>query len=416
VSKLKLNLLLAGVGSCFVAIFLPEILGLLLIATAVAALIQARTVVAYVLGLLSTPLGIAFDYFIRVDPTFYFYKGNGVTVEQLCLLTIVLLLSFVAIDELAPKPPTRVVMRIDMALPAIPRAAFYPLEALLIGTTVFVYFNAGTFLSQNFDNSELAKFPFLEYISLAIVFLLLAAQNSTSKKWIANISSVAFIIVALLASYRMVAIISGLALIVVTLRGASVNKLMPACISFALYAGLSSIAYFRRGDFALTLDDLLGYQNGRLDNNFTGVIETALIYTAAAREQTIFENLTYLIGTILPIPNTFIPDAMIYVNDIKGKYVIPGGGVLAGFVMYFHYLLAPIVIVYAALSHANGHKNKWAAGGLLIMAITAPRWWLYGPFALFKFAGVYIIMVVLFMIGRRLVKRKTIHPRQPVRQ
>lgn len=395
------------IGLFFIYILSPKYIGIYSILIACITMASSRGGVLLFLSFLNFSLGVAFNYFIQVDQKFYFYRSNGVTAAYLCLVSSCIFLFIAYFDALSSRKIKDGCL-IDVKLPNVSGILFFPYVAVVICTIVFILKSESNLLKIGFDAYELQKYPFLEYFGLILMFMVEAAKKGGGKRIVfANIVGLAFILTCLITSYRMVAIISSLSLLFVAFNSKTISKFPIIILWLVAYTGLTYISYIRLGNFDITIDNIFGYVNGRLDNTFTGVIETGLIYTAIGKGQQFGENLLYLIGTILPVPNTFIPDNMLYTVDAYKRYYLPGGGLLAGFVIYFNYFLTIPIVYFIFIAFLKSKNNAIAGGMYLITFITVTRWWLYGPYVIFKFFGVFIFLCGINRIAKIIELRKS---------
>lgn len=383
----------------FIYLALPSWLGLATVVLSVGYMFVARSFLFLVLCFLNFSIGIAFDYYLRVQSqSFSFYYGNGVSVDYLAFVSLSLFVFFSCVDSYVRSD------RSGVTIPAfiykVSSLWYYPCFLMLVGCSLFVYVNAGSFLSDAFDLRELKKFSFLEYFSFVLLFFVLSAR--TKKRRVVSYFVVGFFVAALLmASYRMAAIIMALSLVYAVYNGQVIRRYYLVCGWLLLYWGLALIGYYRFGVYDVDFYNLLGYKyGGYLDNTFTGVIETALIYTSVSVGEDFISILGHLVGAILPLPGSLIPDEWIYYVRVYEVHFgrIPGGGLLAGFVIYFHYMLLPFFTVYVVFAY-HGARFLDRSGGLVVLSsimnfvlfVSVCRWWLYGPYVLFKFLGVFFV-------------------------
>jgi hypothetical protein len=382
----------AALTLLLVYICTPTYIGLLTIIFSLAGIVLSRTPLFLFLSFLTFSLGVAFDYYIRVSPYFYFYLKNGVSVEYLCFVSGLLYSFFLYFDRYTESPSLRYVS-IDVNFPKVSRYYYCPLLLLVLFVSNFIINNTSNLLSGDFDAYDLQKYPLLEYMGIILAFLILSAKrNGKFYLYTAYVVGSGFIFLCLITSYRMVAIISALSMIFVSQNKKRINKVPLALVWLFSYVILTFISYFRIGIFDVNLENILGYQNGHLDNTFTGVIETALIYTGMYSKLGFDQVFAHLIGTILPLPNSLIPDSMLYIVEANRRYNMPGGGALAGFVIYFSYFLLIPFLSYVRFATKHANKNRFAAVMCLILFSTITRWWLYGPFVIFKFFGAFLIL------------------------
>ncbi len=291
---------------------------------------------------------------------------------------------------------------IDFEFPVISPLLFWPLIVITLGTAIFIVNNEHFVFENAYNAYELQKYPFLEYISLVIAFMIQSARASNKLRlFAAYASAAAFIIIALATSYRMVAIICTLSVFIIAFNGTKLRK-APIIIAWLVaYIGLTYISYWRINYFDISIENILGYVDSRMDNTFTGVIETAMVYIDIGGKQDFLENIKFLIGAMLPLPNSLIPDSMLYIVDAKEKYRFPGGGLLAGFIIYFNFIYAIPYALYFYYAFRNSHRAGIASGMYFIICITFTRWWLYGPYVIFKFLGVFLLLMLANHVASR---------------
>jgi hypothetical protein len=302
-------------------------------------------------------------------------------------------------------------MTIQARLPEFSSLLYYPFLISIIGCSLFILKNESTILTSSFDLRELVKYPFLEYFGIIVLFAIGSAKKSKTKELAVYGAALFLVLVCLATSYRMVAIVIGLSIFFAKYQNSPINKSLMIFLGVFFYSMLMVISYVRLGANSLEPSRLLGYVDGRLDNTFSGVIETALMYTSVSHNQPLSQNIMHFIGTILPLPSSLLPDSMSYVLNIfkvhPGK--IPGGGLLAGFFIYFNYML--VIPVFAFLFFSLKYRNKNALFGSMyfICFICVSRWWLYGPFVFFKFSGifflVYLLNLAVLLFEKKLTKR-----------
>lgn len=353
----------------------------------------SRTIVFLFLSFLNFSLSIAFDNFIRVDKYFYFYRGDYSEVYTLSVVSLIAYCVIGILDMLRSSGSGRFL--INFEFPKISRLYYWPCVAIIVFSAIFIIRSESFVFSSDYNAYELRKYPFLEYISILIAFMLF---SDSRKRFLSYIVAAFFIVTMIATSYRMVGIICTLSVMMVMFNKVNLRKSLLVAAWLGAYVFLTYISYWRLGHFDVSLENLFGYFNGRLDNTFTGVIETALAYVHISSDLPLGENIGYLIGTLLPVPNTFIPDSMLYILDAKEKYTFPGGGALAGFFMYFNYLLAIPYLWYFIVAFKGSLRPSFASGMYFILAITITRWWLYGPYVIFKFLGVMSILLFINML------------------
>ncbi len=371
----------------------------------------SKNLLTLVLSFLNFSVSVAFDYYLRVWMHGYeFYDEGGIGVVYLCVISTLLYLYILSLDwyfyaGVSPE------YKVHVEVPDIKYVAsaymYYPLLIMVIWCSFFVYANAGSMFSISFDLKELKKFSFLEYFSV-IIFFLLRSNVSIQKRNVALALCFVLVAVILLASYRMVSIIFLMSIALAVFSGLRVNRVWVILAWVVFYIWLAAISYIRGDGLSIDFYKILGYKEyGYLDNTFTGVIETALIYSSIYENNTYVIRLFEFIGVLLPVPGSFIPDFMVYYNDLSDKYIgrIPGGGLLAGFVIYFDYLLVPFVLLYAYIAYRKmsiGMDAIWSVAMAFVFFVSVSRWWLYGPYVLFRFLGVFLVFLLLDSLLRRI--------------
>lgn len=388
-----------------------SLLGILTVVLSIFFIIKTRNFLIFALSAYNIMTGLAFDYYLRVRPhAFDFYYGNGSSVEYLCILSIICYVVIVYMSDGKTKGFSKS-MTIQARLPEFSSLLYYPFLISIIGCSLFILKNESTILTNSFDLRELVKYPFLEYFGIIVLFAIGSAKKSKTKELAVYGAALFLVLVCLATSYRMVAIVIGLSIFFAKYQNSPINKSLMIFLGVFFYSMLMVISYVRLGANSLEPSRLLGYVDGRLDNTFSGVIETALMYTSVSHNQPLSQNIMHFIGTILPLPSSLLPDSMSYVLNIfkvhPGK--IPGGGLLAGFFIYFNYML--VIPVFAFLFFSLKYRNKNALFGSMyfICFICVSRWWLYGPFVFFKFSGifflVYLLNLAVLLFEKKLTKR-----------
>lgn len=397
INLVELSLVLMAASITLLAyLFYAEYIGVLIVVFSAVFFFFSRSLAVAITGLFNIPLGVAFDYFLRVNyHGFEFYGSNGMTVEYLAILTLFLYLIFVVFDIFSsPVKSSKLIFFVKT--PVVSNVLYYPFSALIIGVTFYVMANTRSVFHSGFDLGELKKFSFLEYVALVIFFYIKSAR-SKKQRWGAILLSLCSTIVMLMTSFRMVSIVYFLSVVAASREKLVVGRVFLISASFIGFVVLSLFSYFRQGVFSVDVARVLGYKSGVLDNTFTGVIETSLIYSFAATFQGVLENLKYLLAVVLPVPNSLIPSDWLYFVDVYERHHgrIPGGGLLSGFFDYFNFLISAPVLIYFLYAMKKCDKNVLAGGMCLILTICVSRWWLYGPYVLFKFLGFYVFLLLV---------------------
>jgi hypothetical protein len=382
--------------------FAPSYVGIYGIVLSVIGIASGRSLLTVLLSFLNFSVSIAFDYYLRVwDYGYEFYDGRGISIEYLSFVSVCLFVYVLSLDWRYINPSLG---KKYIVVPSVVYQShskmYYPLLLLVIWCAGFVFSRAGSMFSSTFSLDELQKYSFLEYFSV-IIFFLLRAVVSDFRRNVALFFCSLLVVVMLLASYRMVSIIYFLTIIIAIAPGFKINRSYAIFAWLAFYVSFAFIGYIRGDGSSLSFSTLLGYKDyGYLDNTFTGVIETALIYSSIYEVNTLAVRIGEFIGTMLPVPGFLIPDNMIYYYDLESKYDgrIPGGGLLAGFVIYYDFLLLPVLLGYLLIAYkaySNPVQSIWLTSFGFVALVSVSRWWLYGPYVLFKFLGVFLLFYVI---------------------
>jgi hypothetical protein len=143
-----------------------------------------------------------------------------------------------------------------------------------------------------------------------------------------------------------------------------------------------------------------------LDNTFSGVIETSLMYTSFSHSlESIAEKVSVGISLLNPFPKFLLPEAHQF--HALAKYYhggrVPGGGIFAGYMIFGGYLVALpyLLAVKCASSCLSGalisFNDKYRDLVFLLSAalfIAIPRIMLYDPSALWRFL---LLLFVLYI-------------------
>ena len=391
--------------SYIVSSFFIADIGIIIILISIIGTFTSRNLVVMIFSLMNIFLGHAFFNYIDQGNPFVFYYSNGIEIEYLAKVTFSVINIIYFLDYKYTNYNFHS-LNFKIKTYQINQKFFFPIFFIIFFTAMFLFLKEINVFSEGFNKLELEKFSFLEYLSI-LIFFLFASIREKKTNYLLAIFVVSFlIIVSLLSSFRLVAIIYSLSLFFCMSKENTTNRLL--FLFFTLVGGyvVSVIGLYRGWIPSADLLSLVGYKNGILDNTFTGIIETALIYSSSSTEQNIFQNIKFLIGVILPLPNSLIPDDFLYYKEIYTKHFgrIPGGGLLSGFIIYFNYLLVPFILFYFHYAFKHAKDNKHSAAMYYIILVTLPRWWLYGPYVLFKFLSFYF---VVYIITQSILKNET---------
>jgi hypothetical protein len=392
-------------------VFHPESLGLLGIALSVVGILLSRSILMLVLAFLNVSVFIAFDYYLSAkEQIFEFYDGQGNDISSFAIATQIFYIFLIFLDiKYIPYKGLNYIAMPTFTL-AGNKKLYYLSIAFITYTLFFIQQNVSFISSGAFDLEELDKFSFLEYISVFVFLGGISIGNEKQKILFITLVST-LIATCLLASYRMVAVIYLMALVIVIFQGEYFRKNIIVFLWVCAFILLASISYIRGGVYEFTFLNILGYKDfGYLDNTFSGVIETSLIYSTIYTDTSLIQRFIQLVGLLLPMPGSFIPNEMIYYYDLGEKYVgrIPGGGMMTGFFYYFDYITVPIFSFYFILvfkSYSNP-LSIYSNVILFVACSTITRWWLYGPYVLFKIFGVclfiyFVVSCSEYFIGRK---------------
>lgn len=406
-----------------VTLMIPTYLGLWMLTLSLWILLVAANVTTVIYAFINIFLAVTFDYYLRwQDSTMLFYRGGGASLEQLGLVTTIILLLFYAMDRSRISHINTHAHVPELNL-RFSRLAGWVSSFALMACSFYVITSTGTILEQQFDLNEIGRYAFLEYAALLILVSLFSTERGSHARFFFIASAAAYTLVLLLASYRMASTVSGLALFLGLMSGKSIAKYK--IIGFFVI-GFFSMAFvgLLRGDHTnINLLAMIGYkQMGSfgyvLDNTFTGVIETSLIYTSFSQHIPFAQKVGYFFAIIAPLPSSLLPGSLDYHSAAKAYHQtrVPGGGIIAGYVLFTDYLLIVPLLWFFARSQTiklrirktmRRQHNSLQHLLFAILMITIMRWSLYGVYVLFKFLGIMFVLLFLDAIYSSLTSRRS---------
>ncbi|MEQ5829013.1 hypothetical protein J3456_16845 [Sulfitobacter sp. NFXS29] len=408
--------------SIVVALVFPSLLGLwLLILSAWIALVAANiTTVLY--AFINIFLAFTFDYYLRWENTLtLFYRGDGASMEHLCLLTTLVLLVFYVLES-SRAFRLNLYAHIPELNLRFSRLSGWVATCTLMAGGIYVSVTSGTVFQQQFDLDEIGRYAFLEYLSLLIIVALFSQERGRTARMLFVASAIFYTLCLVLASYRMAGTLSALAIFLGLMSGRKVAKYNIVGIILVGFVAMAGIGILRTGIMEVNLLSLLGYKylgsyGNVLDSTFTGVIETSLIYSSYSLSLSFTQVLGNFIAIIAPFPSSFMPDSLNYHAMAKAYHQtrVPGGGVVAGYLLFTDYLLAiPLLWFFAVTQpirlrigrearprHNSPHHLMYA-----ILMITMMRWSLYGVYVLFKFVGIFLFIFLVDATVRNFFGRR----------
>lgn len=373
----------------FLFAFSPSLMGLYILLISFYYMATCKSLLVLILCFFNISCGFAFDYYLRVNYAVYgFYRGDGITIELLAFVFTFFFLCLAFLDSLMDSERKKGVI-VNAKMPSFSKLFYFPCLVLILWCIVFLFFNSGNIFSANFDLDELQKYSFLEYFAI-VVYVFLSSAKTYFLKRVSYFIVFVFILFLLLASYRMVGIVVILSVFFFIYNGRYVSRKLMFWMWLLGYA-IFGLINLLRADSEITFNLFLGYKDfGYLDNTFTGVIETSLIYSYVSEVKGGYKVFLEFLGTIAPLPSSLLPNEMVYFDKLDTQYPvrIPGGGMVSGFIVYFSYAFFPVLLIYLYLALNKGNKSYLYGMLAYISLITVSRWYLYGAYSLFKFVGV----------------------------
>lgn len=423
-SALKLSIFaFLAFTSVGVTLVIPMYLGLWMLTLSLWIILVAANITTVIYAFIHIFLGIAFDYYLRWEgSTPLFYRDGGASFEQLGLLTTIILLLFFSMDcSRISQINTRA--HIPELNIRFSRLAGWVSSFALMGCSFYVITSTGTILSQEFDVNDIGRYAILEYFALLILVSLFSRERGRHARFFFIASAAVYTFVLVIASYRMASTVSGLALFLGLMSGKSIAKYKIVGIFVIVFFSMAVVGLLRASNMEINLLALIGYkQLGSfgyvLDSTFTGVIETSLIYTSFSQQIPIAQKVGYLFAIIAPLPSSLLPESLDYHSVAKAYHQtrVPGGGIVAGYVLFTEYLLIFPLLWFFARSQTIklriGQRMRPQHNSLqhvlfAILMITIMRWSLYGVYVLFKFLGIMLVLLFLDAVYSSLTSRRS---------
>ena len=409
--------------SVAVTLMIPIYLGLWMLILSVWIVLVAANITTVLYAFIHIFLAFTFDYYLRWDDsTMLFYRSGGASVEQLGLLTTIILLLFYTMDcsRISRINTHAHVPELNLRFS---RFAGWFSSFALMGCSFYVITSTGTILQQQFDLNEIGRYAILEYVALLILVSLFSREKGPHARFFLIATAAIYTLVLVLASYRMASTVSGLALFLGLMSGKSVAKYKILGIFVIGFFSMTVVGLWRGNQTDINLLAMIGYkQLGSfgyvLDSTFSGVIETSLIYTSFSQQVPIAQKVGYFFAIIAPMPSSLLPETLDYHSLAKAYHQtrVPGGGIIAGYVLFTEYLLIFPLLWFFASSQTiklrigetmRPQHNSLQHVLFAILMITIMRWSLYGVYVLFKFLGIMLVLLFLDAVYSSLTSRRS---------
>jgi hypothetical protein len=385
------------VGFLFSLIF-PGYSGILIAASGIYGLIFGAKLLTVVLSAFALPLGQAFQYFIGEISNLRFISPGDDALYYLSLGTVFFYIFIFIMDfKYGDYKPGRVL--INIRLPRLPGVFFFPTLLFFVVTIIILTNFVSPMWSNDYNVFVQNRYGFLEYFGL-LTMLVYCSNRSDSdiRLYAIRIIWCVVFISLVLWGFRMAAVLFLLSVVVLEMNQRSINRLGLIFVVVVAYVLLTAIGSLRFG-YMPEFGNLIGLGNVALDNTFTGVIETSLMYIEISESIELTSLLYYFFSMVSPVPYSMLPYEAHYIGTVYEEFSkVPGGGLIASFFYYFGVPL--LFLIMAVLFTVYKYESiKTIAGSVMLIAIfSSPRWFLYGPYVLFKLSGLWLIFLVVITL------------------
>jgi hypothetical protein len=422
-NSLKLYLFaVLALASVFVAVYTPTFIGIWMLLLSIWIAFVAANITTVLYAFINGFLAVSFDYYLRWENApMLFYRGYGASPEQLGLLTTIILLIFYTLDRSSASRVNLYAYVPELNL-LFSHLSGWVASFILLGGSFYVVTVSGTIFQKHFDLNEIGRYAFLEYLSLLILVTQFSRERRRKARFFFSAIAVFYTFALVLASYRMAATLSALALLLGLMSGKRIAKYKILGVIAISFLAMGIVGLLRHGQMEFGLLSLLGYKHlGSfgfvLDSTFTGVIETSLIYTSYSESLSLSQTIGNFLAIIAPVPSSMLPDSLNYHGAAKAFHQtrVPGGGIVAGYVLFTKYLLMIPLMWFFVLSQtiklqieqsARLQHNSIQHVLFAILMITMMRWSLYGVYVLFKFMGIFFLVLLVDAGFRSLAGRR----------
>lgn len=381
-----------------VSIIFPGYGGIVLMVLGLYGLVFGAKLLTLIISAFAIPLGQGLQYFQDDVGRLVFIDASLGLINVLASLCIAFSLFLLFLDfRYGSYQPNKVT--VDILLPKVPRLLFVPCLLLILVVILFVSSTVSPIWSAGYDVFQQNRYGVLEY--LGVVTLLVYCSVPKRTKRIILFLRIGFFFLTLLLfswGFRMAAVMCLLSVIVNEFNGKSFGRFLIIWGVFIGYALLNLIGALRFGgipDFAA----VIGVGDRELDNTFTGVIETSLMYMEQSSMIDFSVKGYQFLGYILPIPLSMLPSDVNVAKVVYSAYwKVAGGGSLLGFCYYFWFLLPPLIITILFKAYKYGSSHTVYGGLMFILIMSAPRWYLYSPHVIVKFFIMWLLVVILSIL------------------
>lgn len=389
-----------------VSIILPSYCGIVLMVLGLYGLVFGAELLTLIISAFTIPLGQGLQYFQDDVGRLVFIDASLGLINVLASLCVAFSLILLFLDfHYGSYQPKKVI--VDILLPKVPRLLFVPCLLLILVVILFVSSTVSPIWSAGYDVFQQNRYGVLEYLGVVTLLVYCSIPNRT-KRITLFIRILFFFLTLVLFSwgFRMAAVMCLLSVVVGEFNGKSFGRFLIIWVVFIGYVFLNLIGALRFGGIP-DFGTVIGVGVGKLDNTFTGVIETSLMYMEQSSMIDFTVKIYQFLGYILPVPLSMLPNDVNVANVVYSAYwKVAGGGSLLGFFYYFWFLLPPLIITILFKAYKYGSSHTIYGGLMFILIMSAPRWYLYSPHVIVKFfimwLLVLILSVLLFSADRRI--------------
>lgn len=147
--------------------------------------------------------------------------------------------------------------------------------------------------------------------------------------------------------------------------------------------------------------DFASHESGAFVSHFGSVTISSLYLGEFTSILSFTEKLKYFFGIFLGnfLPSSLLPSGFDIRSDLFASYTIPGGGWFTSFLLYssnwFVYICI-LILLFQIIKYAIKDNSLKAQYFLFVMLITAPRWFMYSPYLIFRFS-IYSLLILFFL-------------------
>jgi hypothetical protein len=260
--------------------------------------------------------------------------------------------------------------------------------SIVIFYGLFLFIQKGFRLGGEFMDSAGDRSILEDYIALLFVIFFLSSRAS---KFL--IFSFVFISISYFVAGERLRMFIYIGSVVVYLFRERLT-IIKICLPFA-YVFAEFISLFRsQTDFGIK-------DNGVFTSHFGSVTISSLYLNEFISPLFFVDKFQYYIGIIIGniIPTFLLPDGFDVRGDLFKSYDIPGGGWFPSFILSvsnWYVFILTILMIGLIVRFCIKHKSLYSDYFIFIMIITSPRWFMYSPYLIFRFA-LYSIIIIIFL-------------------